>query len=263
MNNDALLINQIEYSSRLILGTGKYPSNEIMAESIKVSKTSMVTVALRRVDTNTSHENIIQYIDTNTVSLLPNTSGAVNAEEAIRLAKLGRSAGLGDLIKLEITPDPRSLLPDGIETFKACEVLVKEGFTVMPYINADPILARNLEDAGASTVMPLGSPIGTNRGLETKESIRLIIENASIPVIVDAGIGAPSHAAEAMEMGADAVMVNTAIASAKDPIKMSVAFQMAVESGRMAYLSGLGKISTDAIASSPLTGFLGQVNSNV
>lgn len=258
MSNDPFLINDIEYASRLILGTGKYPSNDVMAESIKVSKTAMVTVALRRVDTSTSQENIIQYIDTTKVSLLPNTSGAVNADEAVRLAKLGRAAGLGDLIKLEITPDPRNLLPDGIETFKACEILVKEGFTVMPYINADPILARNLEEIGASTVMPLGAPIGTNRGLETKESIRLIIENASVPVIVDAGIGAPSHAAEAMEMGADAVMVNTAIASSKDPIQMSIAFQMAVESGRLAYLAGLGKTSVEAKASSPLTGFLGE-----
>lgn len=256
MANDIFVINQTQFHSRLILGSGKYPSNQIMAESVKTSGTSMVTVALRRVDVNTKTENIIQFIDTNCVTLLPNTSGALNAEEAVRLARLGKAAGLGSFVKLEITPEPRHLLPDGIETLKATEILVKEGFTVLPYINADPILAKKLEEAGASTVMPLGSPIGTNRGLETKESIRIIIENANVPVIVDAGIGAPSHAAEAMEMGADAVMVNTAIASAKNPIQMSIAFKLAVEAGRIAYLAGLGSTSKQARASSPLTGFL-------
>lgn len=256
MPNDPFLIQDKEYSSRLILGTGKYPSPQIMAESIVVSATSMVTVALRRVDTNTAKENIIQYINREKVSLLPNTSGAIDAMEAVRLARLGKAAGLGNLVKLEITPNPRNLLPDGVETLKATEILVKEGFIVLPYIHADPILAKKLEEAGAATVMPLGSPIGTNRGLETRESIRLIIENANVPVIVDAGIGAPSHAAEAMEMGAAAVMVNTAIASSADPIQMSEAFKLAVIAGRLAFLAGLGRKSQTAQASSPLTGFL-------
>lgn len=260
MSGNPLKIQETNYSSRLILGTGKYPNNKVMAESIRVSETAMVTVALRRVDTETKSENILQFIDTEMVTLLPNTSGAIDANEAIRLAKLGRAAGLGNLVKLEITPDPKTLLPDGIETLIATEKLVQDGFTVLPYIHADPILAKKLEEAGAATVMPLGAPIGTNRGLETKESIRLIIENANVPVIVDAGIGAPSHAAEAMEMGADAVMVNTAIASAKDPIEMSIAFKLAVEAGRIAYLAGLGTISKEARASSPLTGFLQKLN---
>lgn len=256
MTFDSLIIAGSSYSSRLILGTGKYPSNEVMAKSIETSETAMVTVALRRVDNDSARENIIQFINRDKVTLLPNTSGAIDSTEAIRLAKLGRAAGLGNLVKLEITPNPRNLLPDGTETLKATEVLVKEGFIVLPYIHADPILAKKLEEAGAATVMPLGAPIGTNRGLETRESIRMIIENANVPVIVDAGIGAPSHASEAMEMGAAAVMVNTAIASSGDPIAMSDAFKWAVKAGRTAFLAGLGRKSQQAQASSPLSGFL-------
>ena len=223
------------------------------------SGTEMVTVALRRADLSGKKDpfaNILEFIDPKKYLLLPNTSGAMNAEEAVRLARLAAAAGLPKWVKLEIHPDPRYLLPDPIETLKATEILVKEGFTVLPYINADPVLAKRLQEAGSATVMPLGSPIGSNRGVETRAQIRIIIEQATVPVVVDAGLGAPSHAAEAMELGADAVLVNTAIAVAQDPNRMAVAFAQAVEAGRTAFEVGLGAPQFTASATSPLTGFL-------
>jgi thiazole synthase len=218
-----------------------------------------VTVALRRADLTGKgdpYANILDFIDPEKYLLLPNTSGAMNAEEAVRLARLAAAAGLPKWVKLEIHPDPTYLLPDPIETLKAAEVLVKEGFTVLPYINADPVLAKRLQEVGTATVMPLGAPIGSNRGLATRDQIRIIIEQATVPVVVDAGIGAPSHAAEAMEMGADAVLVNTAVAIAADPLRMAKAFRMAVEAGREAYEIGLPEALDHASATSPLTGFL-------
>ena len=252
----SLIIAKHKLSSRLLVGTGKFSSTEVMKAAINATETSMVTVALRRVDLDNEQDDMLGAIDRTKYILLPNTSGARNADEAVRLARLARASGCGEWIKLEVTPDPRYLLPDPIETLRAAEVLVKEGFIVLPYINADPVLAKHLEEAGTATVMPLGAPIGSNRGIRTKDSIRIIIENSNIPVVVDAGLGAPSHASEAMEMGADAVLVNTAIAVASDPIKMAKAFKLAVQAGRIAYESGLGKVKDTASASSPLTGFL-------
>jgi thiazole synthase len=230
-----------------------------MRDALVASGTGMVTVALRRADLSGERDpfaNILEFIDPARYLVLPNTSGAMNAEEAVRLARLARAAGLPNWVKLEIHPDPRYLLPDPVETFKAAEVLVKEGFVVLPYINADPVLARRLQDIGTATVMPLGAPIGSNRGIRTRDQIEIILEQATVPVIVDAGIGAPSHAAEAMEMGAAAVLVNTAIAVAGDPNAMARAFAMAVEAGRTAWEIGLGAERMDASATSPLTGFL-------
>ncbi len=227
-----------------------------MRDALAESGADIVTVALRRVEIKNPKDNILSFIDRKRYVLLPNTSGARDADEAVRLARLARAAGGGDFVKLEVTPDPNYLLPDPIETLKAAEVLVKDGFIVLPYINADPILAKRLEEAGCATVMPLGSPIGSNRGLKTRDSIEIIIEMAGVPVVVDAGLGAPSHAAEAMEMGADAVLVNTAVAVAGDPPAMARAFKKGVEAGREAYLSGLGQPRKKAEASSPLTGFL-------
>ena len=244
------------FKSRLFVGTGKFPSNQILKEALVAAETEVVTVALRRVDFNAPQENIIEAIDRNKYLLLPNTSGARTAEEAVRLAKLARAAGAGNWLKLEVTPDPNYLLPDPIETLKAAEILVKEGFIVLPYINADPILAKRLEEVGVATVMPLGSPIGSHQGIRTKEAIQIIIEQANIPVVVDAGLGVPSHAAQAMELGADAVLVNTAIAVASDPVKMAHAFKLAVQAGRLAYQVGLKTPQKQAAASSPLTGFL-------
>ena len=244
------------FKSRLFVGTGKFPSNQILKEALVAAETEVVTVALRRVDFNAPQENIIEAIDRNKYLLLPNTSGARTAEEAVRLAKLARAAGAGNWLKLEVTPDPNYLLPDPIETLKAAEILVKEGFIVLPYINADPILAKRLEEVGVVTVMPLGSPIGSHQGIRTKEAIQIIIEQANIPVVVDAGLGVPSHAAQAMELGADAVLVNTAIAVASDPAKMAEAFKLAVRAGRSAYQVGLKAPQKQATASSPLTGFL-------
>ncbi len=257
--NRPLVIAGREFQSRLMVGTGKFSSPESMRNALAASGTEIVTVALRRADLSGRRDpfaNILEFIDAKKYLLLPNTSGAMNAEEAVRLARLAAAAGLPKWVKLEIHPDPRYLLPDPIETFKAAEQLVKEGFTVLPYINADPVLARRLQDAGTATVMPLGSPIGSNRGVQTRDQIRIIIEQATVPVVVDAGIGAPSHAAEAMELGADAVLVNTAIAIATDPNRMAVAFRMAVESGRAAFEMGLGETHETASATSPLTGFL-------
>lgn len=246
--------------SRLFLGTGKFPSNETMRDALAASGAEIVTVALRRADLTGARDpyaNILDFIDPEKYLLLPNTSGAMNAEEAVRLARLAAAAGLPKWVKLEIHPDPTYLLPDPIETLKAAEILVKEGFIVLPYINADPVLAKRLQEAGTATVMPLGAPIGSNKGLATRDQIRIIIEQAIVPVVVDAGIGAPSHAAEAMEMGADAVLVNTAIAIASDPVRMAVAFQQAVQAGREAFELGLPETSDQAHATSPLTGFLG------
>lgn len=254
-----LVIAGREFRSRLILGTGKFPSPEAMRDALAASGTEMVTVALRRADLSGQKDpfaNILEFIDPKRYLLLPNTSGAMNAEEAVRLARLAVAAGLPKWVKLEIHPDPRYLLPDPIETLKAAEVLVKEGFTVLPYINADPVLAKRLQEAGCATVMPLGSPIGSNRGLQTRDQLRIIIEQATVPVVVDAGIGAPSHAAEAMELGADAVLVNTAIAIASDTNRMAIAFKQAVEAGRAAFEIGLGSQLATASATSPLTAFL-------
>ena len=255
-SSQKLVIAGREFSSRLLTGTGKFESNETMAAALEASGTEIVTVALRRADLSGKGDafaNILEFIDPKKYLLLPNTSGARNAEEAIRLARLARAAGLSDWVKLEIHPDPRYLLPDPIETFKAAEVLVKEGFTVLPYINADPVLAKRLEEVGVATVMPLGSPIGSNRGIETRAQVEIIIEQATIPVVVDAGLGAPSQAAEALEMGASAVLVNTAIAIASDPVRMARAFKKAVEAGREAYETGLGAVIDMASATSSLT----------
>jgi thiazole synthase len=241
------------FDSRLLLGTGKFPSNESMRDALVASGTQIVTVALRRANLSAEKDpyaNILEFIDPEKYLLLPNTSGAMNAEEAVRLARLAAAAGLPKWVKLEILPDP-------IETLKAAEILVKEGFTVLPYINADPVLAKRLQEVGTATVMPLGAPIGSNRGISTREQIRIIIEQAIVPVIIDAGIGVPSHAAEAMELGADAVLINTAIAIASDPVRMAFAFKKAVEAGREAYELGLPEVSDQAHATSPLTGFLG------
>src|SRR5579864_5802961 len=249
-----------EFTSRLLLGTGKFSSNEEMRAALEASGAEMVTVALRRADLSGKKDpfaNILEFIDREKYLLLPNTSGANTAEEAVRLARLAAAAGLPKWVKLEIHPDPRYLLPDPVETLRAAEILVKEGFTVLPYINADPVIAKRLQDAGVATVMPLGSPIGSNRGIQTRDQIRIIIEQATVPVVVDAGLGAPSHAAEAMEMGADAALVNTAIAVSSDPNRMAVAFKMAVEAGRAAFEAGLAAQQDTASATSPLTGFLG------
>lgn len=259
VTEDLLEIGERSFGSRLLLGTGKFGSPELMKQALAASATEVVTVALRRADITGEKDpfaNILDFIDTDKYLLLANTSGAMNADEAVRLARLAETAGLPKWIKLEIHPDPNYLLPDPIETLKAAETLVAEGFTVLPYINADPVLAKRLEDVGVSTVMPLGAPIGSNMGLATRDQIGIIIEQATIPVIVDAGIGAPSHAAEAMEMGASAVLVNTAIAVAGDPVEMATAFKGAVEAGRRAYRSGLPLQSERADATSPLTSFL-------
>ncbi len=247
---DKLVIAGKEFDSRLLVGTGKFASGEIMAKAIEASETQMVTVALRRVDFEASH-NLLSCLDFSRYQFLPNTSGARNAAEAVRVARLCRAARGETWVKLEVTPEPRYLLPDGGETLKATEILVKEGFTVLPYMQADPLLAKQLEEAGAATVMPLGSPIGSNQGVRTRDSIAIIIEQSGVPVVVDAGLGVPSHAAEAMEMGADAVLVNTAIAVAEDPIAMARAFKLAVEAGRLAFLAKAGPISRLARASSP------------
>ncbi len=253
---DKLIIANREFDSRLMIGTGKFSSCELMAEAIDKSGSEIVTVALRRVDINNKNDDMLSAIDLNKYLLLPNTSGARDADEAVRLSKLARAATGINWVKLEVTPDPYYLLPDPIETLKAAEILVKDGFIVLPYINADPILAKRLEDAGTATVMPLASPIGSNQGIKTRAAIEIIIEQSNIPVVVDAGLGLPSHAAEAMEMGADAVLVNTAIATANEPAKMAEAFKLAVISGRMAFTAGFSAPDKKANASSPLTGFL-------
>lgn len=242
---------------RLLIGTGKYPDDGMIPAVCEASGSQVITVALRRVDFASDTDNVMKNIPDHMV-LLPNTSGARNAEEAVRIARLARAAGCGDWIKIEVISDQRYLLPDNLETTRATEVLAKEGFQVFPYMNPDLMDARRMVDAGAAAVMPLGSPIGTNRGLRTREMIQILIDEISLPIIVDAGIGKPSQACEAMEMGAAACLVNTAIASSRDPVAMGRAFGQAVAAGRAAYLAGPGATRTYASASSPLTGFLGQ-----
>ncbi len=259
VNNSPLTIADRSFDSRLLTGTGKFASNALMRDTLASAGTEIVTVALRRADLTGGDDpqaDILKFIDPEKYLLLPNTSGAMNAEEAVRLARLAVTAGLPKWIKLEIHPDPTYLLPDPIETLKAAEVLVNEGFTVLPYINADPVLAKRLQEVGTAAVMPLGAPIGSNRGVVTRDMIRIIVDQAIVPVVVDAGLGAPSHAAEAMELGADAVLVNTAMAIASDPVRMGKAFKLAVESGRAAYEMGLPEMEEQASATSPLTGFL-------
>src|SRR5579864_171445 len=259
MQNVPIRIADREFQSRLLVGTGKFPSNLLMRDALEASGTQIVTVALRRADLSGRHDpsaNILDFIDPARYLILPNTSGATNADEAVRLARLARSAGLPPWIKVEVIPDPRFLMPDPVETLKACEQLVADGFTVLPYMHADPVLAKKLEEAGVAAVMPLAAPIGSGRGLKMEAAIAIIIEQATVPVIVDAGLGVPSHAAAAMEMGADAVLVNTAIATAAHPARMAHAFQLAVEAGRAGRLAGRAPELPAASASSPLTGFL-------
>ncbi len=258
---DPFIIAGRTFNSRLMIGTGKFPSNDALHQAIEASGADIITVALRRVDlSKQENQSILAAIDPNKQLILPNTSGARTAEEALRLARLARAAGLEPWVKLELTPEPRYLLPDPVETLRAAEMLVKDGFIVLPYIQADPVLARRLEDIGTATVMPLGAPIGSNRGMKTRDMVRIIIEQARVPVVVDAGLGAPSHAAEAMELGADAVLVNTALSDARDHGMMARAFALAVEAGRSAYNAGLGPQRATADASSPLTGFLFERN---
>jgi thiazole synthase len=246
-----------EFSSRLITGTGKYESFETMRAALEESACELVTVAVRRVDFDAveAGEDITSFLPPD-VLLLPNTSGAETAEEAVRTARLARAGGLPDWIKLEVIPDPRYLLPDPVETLRAAAALVEDGFTVLPYVLPDPVLQKKLEEVGCATVMPLAAPIGSGRGLKLRDSIRIMIEQAEVPLVVDAGLGAPSHAADAMEMGADAVLVNTAIAHATDPVAMARAFRLAVEAGREAFLAGVMEEGTEASPSSPLTGAL-------
>ncbi|MGF1693300.1 thiazole synthase [Photobacterium kagoshimensis] len=251
-----LTIADKTFSSRLFTGTGKYANSQTMAKSIIATESELVTMALKRVDIDNRDDDILAPLVKAGVNLLPNTSGAKNAKEAIFAAKLAREALGTNWLKLEIHPDPKYLMPDPIETLAAAETLVREGFIVLPYCHADPVLCKRLEEVGCAAVMPLGAPIGSNKGLASRDFLEIIIDQARVPVIVDAGIGAPSHAAEAMEMGADAVLVNTAIAAAADPIAMGRAFKLAVESGRMAYEAGLAGTVNHAIASSPLTAFL-------
>ena len=243
-------------TSRLLVGTGKFRSHAVMRDALLASGAEVVTVALRRVDLDRVGEGDVLDFVPPSMHLLPNTSGAVDADEAVRLARLGRAGTGTDLVKLEVTPDPRTLAPDPIETLRAAERLVAEGFVVLPYCSADPVLCRHLEEAGCATVMPLGAWIGSNRGLRTRDAIEVIVEQAHVPVVVDAGLGVPSDAAEAMEVGADAVLVNTAIAVAQDPVTMARAFALATQAGRLGHLAGRGAVREDAEASSPLTGFL-------
>jgi thiazole synthase len=258
IQSSKLEIADRSFESRLLIGTGKFSSNIAMKRALEESGTQIVTVALRRADLSGKHDpfaDILDYIDPERYLLLPNTSGAMTAEEAMRMARLAASAGLPKWVKLEIHPDPHYLLPDPIETLKAAEQLVREGFVVMPYINADPVLAKKLQEVGTATVMPLGSPIGSNRGIQTRDQIRIIIDQATVPVVVDAGIGRPSHAAEAMELGADAVLVNTAIAIAAEPGVMASAFRKAVEAGRLAFEVGLQDATMQAAPTSPLSAY--------
>lgn len=252
---DLLEIAGKKIASRLFLGTGKFTDYALIPQVIKASRTQVVTVALRRVDYATPQENMLEYIPKDLI-MMPNTSGARNAAEAVRIARIARAAGSCNWVKIEIISDQKYLLPDNFETVKAVEILAKEGFAVLPYMSPDLMAARRMVDAGAAAIMPLGSPIGSNRGLKTRELVRILIEEIKVPVIVDAGIGRPSEAAEAMEMGAAAVLVNTAIATADNPVLMAEAFAQAVEAGRKAYLSGPGATHQFASASSPLTGFL-------
>ncbi|QOR36743.1 thiazole synthase [Clostridium sp. 'deep sea'] len=252
---DKLIIAGHELSSRLLIGSGKFPDKRLIPQVINSSESQIITMALRRVDLNSTEENILNYIPKQNI-LLPNTSGARNAEEAVRIARLAKAMGCGDWIKIEVISDNKYLMPDNYETIKATEILAKEGFIVLPYMNPDLMVAKSLVNAGAAAVMPLGAPIGTNRGLKTKELLRILIAEIKLPIIVDAGIGKPSQATEAMEMGAAAVLVNTAIATAGDPVQMAKAFNLSVKAGRIAYLAKTGAEKICADASSPLTGFL-------
>lgn len=253
---DFLQLGGESFSSRLFVGTGKFSSGQMLSKVIGSSGTEMVTVAMKRANPKGREDSILDFLGDDQVRLLPNTSGVRDAKEAVFVAQMAREALGTSWLKLEIHPDPKYLMPDPIETLLATEELVKEGFTVLPYCHADPVLCKRLEEAGSSAVMPLGSPIGSNRGLESREFLRIIIEQAKVPVVVDAGIGSPSQAAEAMEMGADAVLVNTALAVAEDPIAMARAFRQGVDAGRTAFLAGLGGISEVADPTSPLTAFL-------
>ncbi len=256
MDKDLLTIAGKTFSSRLFTGTGKFGSSELMEQALLASGSELVTVALKRVDMKNKEDDILKHLSDNRFNLLPNTSGVRNAKEAIFAAQIAREALQTNWLKLEIHPDPRYLLPDPIETLKAAEELVKLGFVVLPYIHADPVLCKRLEEAGVAAVMPLGSVIGSNKGLKTKDFLEIIIEQSTVPVIIDAGIGAPSHAAQAMEMGADAVLVNTAIATSEDPVQMAKAFKLSIEAGRMAYRAKLAVPKDFAEASSPFTRFL-------
>ncbi|WP_375581188.1 thiazole synthase [Marivirga tractuosa] len=253
---DKLIIAEKEFQSRLFLGTGKFGTPKIMEDAVLASGSELVTVALKRIDFETQTDNLLEHLHHPQINLLPNTSGARNAKEAVFAAQLAREAMETNWVKLEIHPDPKHLMPDPIETLKATEELAKLGFIVMPYIHADPVLCKRLEDAGTDAVMPLGSPIGSNKGLRTSDFLEIIIEQSKVPVVIDAGIGAPSDAAKAMEMGADAVLVNTAIAVSENPVEMAKAFKLAVEAGRMAFEAKLGRENKTAKASSPLTAFL-------
>ncbi|UOQ91622.1 thiazole synthase [Halobacillus shinanisalinarum] len=252
---DPLVIAGKELESRLFTGTGKFADHSVMREAIEQSHSQVVTVAIRRVDLDGSGKHIVNDIPEQ-ATLMPNTSGARTAEEAVRIARLGKASGMGNWVKIEVISDQKYLLPDNEETIKATKILVEEGFVVLDYMSPDLMAAKRMEEAGAAAIMPLGSPIGSNRGIRMKEMIRIMIDEIDVPIVIDAGIGKPSEATEAMEMGADAVLVNTAIATAEDPVAMAKAFDMAVRAGRMAYISGLGQSSLQAKASSPLTGFL-------
>ena len=256
MKSDILKIADKEFSSRLFTGTGKFKSSQDMREALLASESELITVALKRVDVNNEEDDILNHLSHSRINLLPNTSGVRNAKEAVFAAQLSREALETNWIKLEIHPDPKYLLPDPIETLKATEELVKLGFVVMPYIHADPVLCKRLEEVGVQCVMPLGAPIGSNKGLKTIDFLEIIISQSNVPVIVDAGLGSPSHAAHAMELGADAVLVNTAIAVSEQPVAMAKAFKLAVQAGRMAYSAKLAPVKTEAEASSPLTSFL-------
>ena len=254
---DKLIIGGREFGSRLFVGTGKFQSPQKMLDAIVASGSEMITVALKRVNMmNEATDDMLTHINREHVQLLPNTSGLRTAEEAVLAAQMSREVFGTPFIKLEIHPDPKYLMPDPVETLRATEQLAAEGFVVLPYIQADPVLCKRLEEAGAAAVMPLAAPIGTNKGIRTRDFLEIIIEQSGVPVVVDAGLGAPSHAADAMEMGADAVLVNTAIAVADDPVMMADAFRLAVEAGRKGYLAGMGAVSTHAQATSPLTSFL-------
>lgn len=251
--DDELTIGGRAFGSRLILGTGKYDTFERMRDAVEAAACELVTVAIRRVDLDAPADDITAFLPDD-VLLLPNTAGAETADEAVRMARLARAGGLPDWVKLEVIPDPRYLLPDPVETLRAAELLLADGFTVLPYMHADPVLAQRLEGLGCQAVMPLAAPIGSGRGLKLRDAIRIIVEQAGVPVVVDAGLGAPSHAAESMELGADAVLVNTAVATAVDPVAMARAFRLGVEAGRLGYLAGVMEERATASPSSPVGG---------
>ena len=255
MQDDIFELGGKKFTSRLLVGTGKFPGPQFITDVIKVSGTELITIALRRINLDSQDYNILSYIPKN-VTIMANTSGARNAKEAVRIAKIAREAGCGNFVKIEVINEMKYLMPDNEETIKATEELAKDKFIVLPYCSADPVVAKKLAAAGAAAIMPLGSPIGSNRGIRTKDFIQMIIEYSTIPVIVDAGIGKPSHASEAMEMGASAVLINTAIATAEDPVLISKAFSLAVQAGRYSYLAKTRASHDIASASSPLTGFL-------